>query len=64
MRDTQMDEVVGRLDGPAPRKDAHRAWVKGGRKNAWYIPSTNVYPLEQSLFEHDLRRVIREYVLP
>ncbi|MDO8794805.1 MAG: GSCFA domain-containing protein [Vicinamibacterales bacterium] len=64
MRDTSMDEVAGRLDGPAPRKDANRAWVKGGRKNAWYLPTTNVYPLEQSLFETDLRRVIREYVLP
>ena len=65
MRDTSMDDVVGRLDGPAPRKDPSRAWVKGGRKNAWYMPANNVYPLEQALFEQtDLRRVIREFVLP
>ncbi len=64
MRDKAMDEVVGRLDGPAPRKDANRTWVKGGRKNAWYLAPTNVYPLEQALFETDLRRVVREFVLP
>ncbi|MEQ1897821.1 MAG: GSCFA domain-containing protein [Vicinamibacterales bacterium] len=62
--DATDDRPAGQLDGPAPRGSADRPWVKGGGKNAWYLPPTNVYPLDQGLFEQDLTRVIREYVLP
>jgi len=63
-RNNDREDVVGRIDGPAPSKSANRVWVKGGRKNAWYMPPSNVYPLDQNLFVNDLPRVIREYVLP
>jgi hypothetical protein len=65
MRDPSMDDVVGRLDGPAPKSDANRTWVKGGRKNGWYLAPNNVYPLDQALFERtNLQRVVRGFVLP
>ena len=58
------DKLIGSLDGRAPRKSEDRDWVKGGHKNGWYLPATNLYPTDQALFMDDLRQVVREFVLP
>ena len=58
------DSLIGRLDGRAPRKDPGRTWVKGGRKNGWYLPPTNLYPSDQKDYVADLSRSARQFILP
>jgi hypothetical protein len=63
-RHPEEDHLIGRLDGPAPTLDPDRVWVKGGRKNGWYLPPNNLYPTDQAAFVADISRSIREFVLP
>jgi len=57
-------QPFGRLDVPVPLPDQENGWIRKGGKHGWYLSGANAYPLEQRLFESDLRQLVRDYVLP
>ncbi len=61
---SEKGSVIGQLNPPARRPASQKqGWAKY-RSHGWYLPDSNVYPLEHELFEGDLRPVIQEHVLP
>jgi hypothetical protein len=66
IRRASNEAVIGRLDriDQVSAGPERKTWVRKGLKHAWYIPSSNGYPGEQELFETDLAKVIRDFVLP
>jgi len=57
-------QPFGRLDVPVQLPDQEKGWIRKGGKHGWYLSGANAYPLEQRLFESDLRQLVRDYVLP
>lgn len=55
--------LIGHLDVQATRLSADDP-VSFRLKHGWYVKNMNMYPAEQSLFDGELRDLIRAHVLP
>jgi hypothetical protein len=57
--------LIGHLDARVWMQDAQEGDPVNSRlKHGWYVDDVNMYPAKQELFEGDLRKLIRTYVLP